>query len=86
MESAKKCAEEGGGLLLPKVRLTRPNGMSEQDFDEAKSIFKDVLQSRRQAQIAAVSFIMDLIEHEVEPQLGVVKISATEVLQGGQEE
>lgn len=86
MESAKSCADENGCVLVPKVRLTRPKGMDETQFDEAKGIFKDVMKSKRQSQIAAVSILMDLLENEIMPQPGTIRISATEVLQGEQDE
>lgn len=81
MESAKSCADENGCFLLPKMKLTRPKGMSDQDFSEAKGIFKDVIGMKREAQIAAISAVMDLLESEVLPQPGTIKISAAEVLQ-----
>lgn len=87
LETLKERLKDGGGVILPRVRLERPAGMDDQQYNEATEIFKQAVSQKREMQIAALQIVCDLLEGEVlfqsEP---VVTVNAGHVLNGGEGE
>lgn len=78
---------QGNNVLLPRIRLERPEGMDDQHYNEATGIFKDVMLQKRRQQIAALQIVADLLEGEcIFKSDSVVSVNAGHVLNGGEEE
>jgi hypothetical protein len=72
------------GIIMPKISLLRPKDMSDQEYQEASQIFKEVMLQKRQQQIAAIEILTDLLENEIfQPR--PLSIDARAVLNGGEE-
>lgn len=85
VDTVKDRMKNNKGLLLPRVRLKRSDGMNDQQYDEAKSLFKQAMMLMREKEIEAISIVSDLLEREVMQKKPVVHIDAMHILNGSDE-
>lgn len=78
--------KQRGEKLLPRIAVTRPKEMNDQQYDEAIGLFRQMLGTTRGVQLEALGHVADLIESEIVAAPRQLQLDAQTILNGPQDE